>query len=184
MSCRPKRGCFPHDAIVARHIVMDDHADFHRGNPYTVAGRDEKRISREDGRVFRAIGELAEVIGTERGPAADVVQRVVGHEGDRATPGRSDDEEGDLRVGRACGFEQVGVANAVFSFVLARVDLEESLRTGDVLERELDSIARAGERLPRLTTQRSEYERARVDEHFRFGLELMLDGIAARKQQT
>jgi hypothetical protein len=80
-------------------------------------------------------------------------------------------------------FEQVGVANAVFSFVLARVDLEESLRTGDVLERELDSIARANERLPRLTMHLSEYERARVDEHFRFGLELMLDGIAARKKQ-
>ena len=53
-----------------------------------------------------------------------------------------------------------------------------------VLERELDSITRASERLPWLTTQLPEYERARVDEHFRFGLELMLDGIAARKTQT
>ena len=94
--------------------------------------------------------------------------------------------EGLLELAHRFGFEefeQVGVANAVFSFVLARVDLEESLRTGDVLERELDSIARASERLPRLTTHLSEYERARVDEHFRFGLELMLDGIAARKKQ-
>jgi AcrR family transcriptional regulator len=81
-------------------------------------------------------------------------------------------------------FEQVGVANAVFSFVLARVDLEESLRTGDALERELDSIARASETLPRLTAHLPEYERARVAEHFRFGLELMLDGITARAAQT
>lgn len=73
------------------------------------------------------------------------------------------------------GFELVAAANALFSYVLARGELEEAVRasgarralpwdTGDTLR-------------PLLNSLRGEYEVARLDEHFDFGLELLLRGL-------
>jgi AcrR family transcriptional regulator len=90
--------------------------------------------------------------------------------------------EGLLAIARELGFtgfDQVGVANAVFSFVLARVDLEETLAAGDALRRQLPLAA--GDppgAYPLLRAQIDEYRLARVDAHFGFGLELLLSGVA------
>ena len=82
------------------------------------------------------------------------------------------------------GFAQVAAANAVLSFVLMRVELEETLRVGNALRRELDAMRGRSRALPQLTAQIGEYRRARIDEHFTFGVELLLGGLAQRASEA
>jgi AcrR family transcriptional regulator len=72
------------------------------------------------------------------------------------------------------GFELVAAGNALFSYVLARAELEEAVRASGV-RRSLSWTDQA-ER-PLLNALRDEYEIARLDEHFDFGLELLIDGL-------
>jgi hypothetical protein len=73
------------------------------------------------------------------------------------------------------GFELVAAANALFSYVLSRGELEEAVRAAGVrraLPWDNGDAAR-----PLLDALRSEYEVARLDEHFDYGLELLLRGL-------
>lgn len=73
------------------------------------------------------------------------------------------------------GFELVAAANSVFSYVLARGELEEAVRASGA-RRSLpwqDGEARR----PLLNSLRGEYEVARLDEHFAFGLDLLLTAL-------
>jgi TetR/AcrR family transcriptional regulator, tetracycline repressor protein len=70
------------------------------------------------------------------------------------------------------GFELVAAANALFSYVLARGELEEAVRSAGV-----DRSLSWGTSRPLLTSLRREYEVARLDEHFDYGLGLLLRGL-------
>ncbi|HEY2029784.1 MAG TPA: helix-turn-helix domain-containing protein [Myxococcales bacterium] len=71
------------------------------------------------------------------------------------------------------GFSAVAAGNAVFTYVLMRVELEEALREGNVLQRRLPALRG----LPRLARNAAEYRVARIDAHFEFGLTLLLEGL-------
>jgi AcrR family transcriptional regulator len=75
------------------------------------------------------------------------------------------------------GFAAVAAENAVFTFVLMRVQLEESLREGNVLQRRLPALRG----LPRLARNAPEYRVARVDAHFEYGLNLLLEGLERKR---
>jgi hypothetical protein len=77
-------------------------------------------------------------------------------------------------VGRD-GFELVAAANSLFAYVLCRGELEEAVRAAGV-NRALP-WDESGSSRPLLNSQRGEYEVARLDEHFDFGLELLLRGL-------
>jgi AcrR family transcriptional regulator len=81
------------------------------------------------------------------------------------------------------GFEAVASANALFTYVIMRVELEESLRGASAMKRKLAGLARSKVPLPRIAANAAEYEVAKVDAHFEFGLELLLDGLARRKRR-
>jgi TetR/AcrR family tetracycline transcriptional repressor len=73
------------------------------------------------------------------------------------------------------GFDLVAAANSLFSYVLSRGQLEEAVRASGVhrpLPWENGDASR-----PLLNSLRDEYEVARLDEHFDFGLELLLRGL-------
>jgi hypothetical protein len=73
------------------------------------------------------------------------------------------------------GFDLVAAANSLFSYVLSRGELEEAVRASGV-RRSLPW--EDGDALhPLLNALRDEYEVARLDEHFDFGLELLLSGL-------
>jgi AcrR family transcriptional regulator len=73
------------------------------------------------------------------------------------------------------GFELVSAANSVFSYVLSRGQLEEAVRASGV-RRSLRWEGGEAER-PLLASLRDEYEIARLDEHFDFGLRVVLAGL-------
>jgi AcrR family transcriptional regulator len=81
--------------------------------------------------------------------------------------------------GGMTGGEGVAAANAVFTFVLMRVEAEESIRAAGTVQRKLPS-GRAGARWPRIRANAAEYEVARFDRHFSYGLEALLLGIERR----
>jgi AcrR family transcriptional regulator len=86
--------------------------------------------------------------------------------------------EGLLHVFNAVGldgFELVAAGNSLFSYVLARVELEEAVRASGV--RRSLSWAEGRAKRPLLESLRDEYEVARLDEHFDFGLQLLIDGL-------
>jgi AcrR family transcriptional regulator len=78
-----------------------------------------------------------------------------------------------LRAGRA-GFEAVAAANAVFTFVLMRVELEAAITSSGAVHRHL---GRAPASRPLLTEYAHFYETAQLDQHFDFGLETLLSGM-------
>ena len=73
------------------------------------------------------------------------------------------------------GFELVAAANSLFSFVLARAELEEAVRASGV-RRSLPWDTDVAPR-PLLNSLRDQYAVARLDEHFEFGLQLVLSGL-------
>ncbi|MEY4579254.1 MAG: hypothetical protein RL701_3957 [Pseudomonadota bacterium] len=81
------------------------------------------------------------------------------------------------------GFAGVAAVNAVFTFVLMRVEAEQAIRGAGVIKRQLASDPK-GERgrWPRLKANRSEYTVARLDLHFDYGLDALLTGIRSHKQ--
>jgi AcrR family transcriptional regulator len=73
------------------------------------------------------------------------------------------------------GFDLVAAANSLFSYVVSRGELEEAVRASGV--RRSLSWENADAFRPLLNSLRGEYEVARLDEHFDFGLELLLRGL-------
>jgi hypothetical protein len=73
------------------------------------------------------------------------------------------------------GFELVAAANSLFAYVLSRAQLEEAVRASGV--RRALPWHNSGAPRPLLNSLRDEYEVARLDEHFDFGLGLLLRGL-------
>jgi AcrR family transcriptional regulator len=77
-------------------------------------------------------------------------------------------------VGRE-GFDLVAAANSLFAYVLSRGELEEAVRASGV--RRALRWHKGDAPRPLLDSLRDEYEVARLDEHFDFGLGLLLAGL-------
>jgi AcrR family transcriptional regulator len=75
------------------------------------------------------------------------------------------------------GIDAVAASNAVFTYTLMRVQAEEAVRFGSV-ERDLSALVKQAKELPFLWANREEYAVARLDEHFAYGLDALLDGLA------
>jgi len=73
------------------------------------------------------------------------------------------------------GTSAVATANAVFAYVLARAQLRDGLAAAPA--RRLAPLRDEPDRYPHLRRNRPEFARARVDEHFRFGLAALLAGL-------
>jgi AcrR family transcriptional regulator len=74
----------------------------------------------------------------------------------------------------------VAAVNAVFTYVLMRVEAEEAVRSAGVIRRQLPRGARSEARWPHLKANAREYEVARLHRHFEFGLDTLLLGIDRR----
>jgi AcrR family transcriptional regulator len=79
------------------------------------------------------------------------------------------------------GVDAVAAANAVFTYVLARAQAEETVRAGGV-ERPLDVLDRMADEVPFLAARRHELAVARVDEHFAYGLDALLAGLVVARR--
>lgn len=79
------------------------------------------------------------------------------------------------------GFDAVAAVNALFTFVLMRVEAERSIRCAGAAQRRL-SIGSDPVRWRRLRAHAREYEIARFDLHFEYGLETLLSGIERRRR--
>jgi AcrR family transcriptional regulator len=78
------------------------------------------------------------------------------------------------------GFEAVAAVNAVVMYVLMRCEAEQTVRSAGAVKRAL-KLAAADSPLPHLTSLAAHYSTAQFDLHFEYGLEVLLDGIAARR---
>jgi AcrR family transcriptional regulator len=100
-------------------------------------------------------------------------------------PALLDTVEGLLQVFNGVGlrgFELVAAANSLFSYVLARAQLEEAVRASGV--RRSLSWTEGQTARPLLDSLRDEYAVARLDEHFDFGLQLLIDGLLGPAEGT
>ena len=79
------------------------------------------------------------------------------------------------------GFACVAAANAVFMYVLMRVDAEMSVRAARVVTRKLRPVADDPARYPLAHTYASEFTTARLADHFAYGLDALLVGVAAAR---
>jgi AcrR family transcriptional regulator len=79
------------------------------------------------------------------------------------------------------GVDAVAGANAVFTFVLARAQAEETVRVGGI-ERDLAVLDALAGDVPFLSANRHELAVARVDEHFAYGLDALLAGLAVARR--
>jgi AcrR family transcriptional regulator len=69
----------------------------------------------------------------------------------------------------------VAAANAIFAYVLARVQLREAAGAG---RHTLGSVAADSERYPLLRENRSEYAKCEAEKHFSIGLAAIIAGLA------
>ena len=98
------------------------------------------------------------------------------------SPAAIDIVESLLEVAAAAdldGFAQVAAANAVFMYVLMRVEAETSVRAARVVTRTLRPVKRDPARYPFAHRNLAEFNTARLDDHFAYGLDLLLAGIGA-----
>ena len=72
--------------------------------------------------------------------------------------------------------EAVACVNAVFMFVLMRVEAESIVRAAGAVRRRLN-LSDAKDHLPRLRRLQQHYTTARFDTHFEYGLAALLRGI-------
>ncbi len=87
-----------------------------------------------------------------------------------------------LEVAEAAGFaghDMVAAANLIFTYVLTRVELEESIRRAGTLRRRVGALHRSAD-VGRLHAHLAEYRVARTDVHFAYGLDTLLAGLAWR----
>jgi hypothetical protein len=85
-----------------------------------------------------------------------------------------------LRSGRR-GFEAVAASNAVLMYVLMRVEAETAVRRTGSSRRSLRDVRAKPRAFPALHAHAAHYEVARVDEHFSYGLDLLLAGTQGGK---
>lgn len=83
--------------------------------------------------------------------------------------------------GGMTGFPAVAAVNAVFTYVLMRAEAEEAIRQAGVVERKLPRGRRSEARWPRLKAHAPEYEVAKLDVHFAYGLNVILLGIEGNR---
>jgi AcrR family transcriptional regulator len=76
--------------------------------------------------------------------------------------------------------DAVAAANLVFTYVLVRAQAEEELRRAGGVSRDLAVLRSMRAQVPFLWANRRRYQRARLDEHFTYGLDAILRGIDAR----
>ena len=81
------------------------------------------------------------------------------------------------------GFEAVAAVNAVVMYVLMRCEAEQTVRSAGAVKRAL-RLAAAETPLPHLTALAPHYTTARFDLHFDYGLDVLLNGIAARQVRS
>jgi TetR/AcrR family tetracycline transcriptional repressor len=82
------------------------------------------------------------------------------------------------------GFACVAAANAVFMYALMRVDAEMAVRAARVVTRKLRPVADDPARYPLAHAYASEFTTARLADHFRYGLDALLAGIAGARVPT
>jgi AcrR family transcriptional regulator len=80
-----------------------------------------------------------------------------------------------LRSGRR-GFDAVAAANAVLMYVLMRVEAESAVRRAGGVLRRLREVRAHPRDFPALHQHVAHYEVARFDEHFAYGLDVLLAG--------
>jgi AcrR family transcriptional regulator len=81
------------------------------------------------------------------------------------------------------GIDAVAASNALFTYVLMRVQAEEVVRFGG-LERDLATLGDLAVDVPFLWSHRHEYAVARLDEHFEYGLDALLSGIVTAHRRS
>jgi AcrR family transcriptional regulator len=74
------------------------------------------------------------------------------------------------------GFDAVAAANAVLMYVLMRVEAETAVRRAGSVKRTLREVRANPRDFPALHEHVAHYEIARFDEHFAYGLEVLLAG--------
>jgi AcrR family transcriptional regulator len=77
--------------------------------------------------------------------------------------------------------DAVAASNAVFTYVLLRADAEQAFVRGNHLHRSLEHL---GDELPLLRRHADEYAVARLDEHFAYGLDALLAGVASARRRS
>jgi AcrR family transcriptional regulator len=87
-----------------------------------------------------------------------------------------------LRSGRR-GFDAVAAANAVLMYVLMRVEAETAVRRAGSVKRRLRDVRANPRAFPALHEHVAHYEIARFDEHFTYGLEVLLAGQGAKPRK-
>jgi AcrR family transcriptional regulator len=80
-------------------------------------------------------------------------------------------------------FEAVAAVNAIVMYVLMRCEAEQAVRSAGAVERAL-KVAAAESPLPHLTRLGEHYTTARFDLHFEYGLDVVLNGITARRVRS
>jgi AcrR family transcriptional regulator len=84
-----------------------------------------------------------------------------------------------LRSGRR-GFDAVAAANAVLMYVLMRVEAETAVRRAGSVKRTLREVHANPRDFPALHEHVAHYEIARFDDHFAYGLDVLLAGQGAK----
>lgn len=88
-----------------------------------------------------------------------------------------------LESGRR-GFEAVASANAVLMHVLMRVEAETAVRRAGSVRRALREVRAQPRSYPALHEHLAHYEVARFDEHFEYGLSVLLAGQRAARERS
>ena len=81
------------------------------------------------------------------------------------------------------GVDPVAGANAVLVHVLMRAQSEEAIRASGI-DRDLSTVRSMRSQVPFLWAHRAEYRRARLDEHFAYGLDALLHGLGAARRSA
>jgi AcrR family transcriptional regulator len=82
------------------------------------------------------------------------------------------------------GFEAVAAANAVLMHVLMRVEAEAAVRRAGSMRRPLREVRARPQDYPALHEHLAHYEVARFDEHFDYGLSVLLTGQRAALERS
>lgn len=77
--------------------------------------------------------------------------------------------------------DPVAAANAVLTHVLMRAQAEEAVVASGI-DRDLSTLRAMRSEVPFIWAHREEYRRARLDEHFTYGLDALLHGLGAARR--
>jgi AcrR family transcriptional regulator len=151
-----------HHAVVAR--ILDELPDPPGSGPWQRRLREWAAAAREVLSRYPGMARFALRHWSEQPRLLDIVEQLLG-------------------ITAEAGLDAVAAANAVFAYVLMRVQAEEALRAGG-LTRQLKALRNGAERLPRLWANAEEYSTARLDEHFSYGLDALVGGLAGARRRA